>query len=136
MAKATTKINITATIPRSLDIIRNQKPDITLNSLKIRVLTKAWLAVLLVVFWDMKSAMEIPLLQDLALQLGLTLATGSQEGGNFNFLRNTKGDPLLSFLEGSSFSYFYKNDYRFLIRRVNRNDTALPALLRLSTSSY
>ncbi|MFZ2168094.1 MAG: hypothetical protein WAW61_00495 [Methylococcaceae bacterium] len=45
MAKATTKINIIATIPRRLDIIRNQKPDITLNSLKIRVLTKAWLAV-------------------------------------------------------------------------------------------
>jgi hypothetical protein len=44
MAKDT--INIITTIPKRQDIIRNQNPDITLHSLKIRVLTKAWLAVL------------------------------------------------------------------------------------------
>jgi hypothetical protein len=35
-------INIITTIPKWRDIIRNQKPDITLSRLKIRVLIKAW----------------------------------------------------------------------------------------------
>jgi hypothetical protein len=35
-------INIITTIPKKRGIIRNQKPGITLNRLKIRVLTKAW----------------------------------------------------------------------------------------------
>jgi hypothetical protein len=43
MAKDT--VNIITADPKKRDIIRNQKLDITLNSPKIRVLTKAWLAV-------------------------------------------------------------------------------------------
>ena len=43
MVKGT--INIITTIPSRQDIIRNQNPGITLNHLKIRVLTKVWPAV-------------------------------------------------------------------------------------------
>jgi hypothetical protein len=39
-------INIITINTRKRDIIRNLKPGITLNRLKIRALTKAWLVVL------------------------------------------------------------------------------------------
>jgi hypothetical protein len=46
MAKGIIKINIIHTRMKSRDIIRSQKLDIILHSLKIRVHTKAWQAVL------------------------------------------------------------------------------------------
>jgi len=91
MAKDTIEINIINTSLKRGDIIRNQKPGITLSSLGIRALTKAWLAVSLAAFWVTKLVTETRLLPDLALLLALTLATGSLEGANPICLRNTKG---------------------------------------------
>jgi hypothetical protein len=58
MVKGT--INIITIKTRKRDIIRNLQPGITLNRLKIRVLTKAWPAVLWEVYWVTKSAEVIP----------------------------------------------------------------------------
>jgi hypothetical protein len=48
------------TIPKGRDIISSPKPGITLHSLKIHALTKAWLAVSWAAFWVTKSAKVTP----------------------------------------------------------------------------
>jgi hypothetical protein len=58
MVKGT--INIITIKTRKRDIIRNLQPGITLNRLKIRVLTKAWPAVLWAAYWVTKSVEVIP----------------------------------------------------------------------------